>query len=48
MLQNQEILNSLCNTEGSHVVSVFAFFFDLCHHVLENANVKREHHYLLP
>ena len=32
----------------SHVTSVFAFFFDLCRPVLENVNVKCEHHHLLP
>ena len=29
-------------------MSAFAFFFDLCRPVLENANVTCEHHHLLP
>ena len=30
------------------VTSACAFSFDLCHHVLENANVKCKHNHLLP
>ena len=32
----------------SHVTFVFAFSFDLCHHFLDNANVKCKHIHLLP
>ena len=32
----------------SHVTSEFAFFFDLSHSVLGNADVKCEPHHLLP
>ena len=32
----------------SHVASAFAFFFDLCRKVLENADVNLKHHHLLP
>ena len=32
---------------GLHVTSAFAFSFDLCRHILENANVKCKHHHLL-
>ena len=31
----------------SHVMSMFAFFFDLCLPILEKANVKCKHHHLL-
>ena len=31
----------------SHIMSEFAFVFDLCHFLLENANVKCEHHNIL-
>ena len=31
-----------------HITSAFAFFFNLCSPVLENANFKCEHHHLLP
>ena len=31
----------------SQVASAFAFFFDLCHTLLETLNVKCEHHHLL-
>ena len=42
--------NSLCLIAlkpDLHVTSAFAFSFDLCRHVLENANVKCKHHHLL-
>ena len=32
---------------GLHVMSAFAFSFDMCRHVLENANIKCKHHHLL-
>ena len=32
---------------GLHVTSAFAFSFDLCRHILENANVKCKHNHLL-
>ena len=32
----------------SYVTSAFVFFFDLCRPLLENANVKCEHHHLSP
>ena len=32
----------------SHVTSAFTFFFDLCHRILENLNIKCQYHYLLP
>ena len=32
----------------SHVMSAIAFFFDLCHPALANANGKGEHNHLLP
>ena len=28
-------------------MSAYAFFFDLCHPILENANVNYEYHHLL-
>ena len=33
---------------GLHVTHACAFSFDLCRHVLENANVKCKHDHLLP
>ena len=32
----------------SHVFHPFAFFFHLCHPILENVNVKCQHNHLLP
>ena len=32
----------------SHITSAFAFFFDLCRPVLENANVSGEHYHFFP
>ena len=31
----------------SHLMSAFAIFLDLCHSILEHANVKYEHHHLI-
>ena len=36
-----------CIKVGLHVTSAFAFSFDICRHILENANVKCEHNHLL-
>ena len=38
----------LCVKVHLHVTSAFAYFFDLYHPFLENANVKCEHNQLLP
>ena len=32
----------------SHVTSAFTFFFGLCRPILQNLNIKRKHHHLLP
>ena len=37
-----------CLKVHSHVTSAFAYFFDLCRSVLQNANVKLDHYHFLP
>ena len=42
------MVTRMCVKIHSHVTSAFAFFFDLCHPVVENVNANCEHNYLLP